>query len=202
MSTYNERTFPKLWDLEFFTESNDVFALKLMSIDEMRRHNHHGFVDGVVLAHYKQPRSVAARVETDTLHEFEARLTTIRTTQMTHAEIERLVQNFRRRGQEYVDVARKAAQAFLTAGYVDSVRFQVLDDVQLTAVAARKLNKTGGSNRTGILSLQVLGVDRVDVWRKMCAMYDLVELMTVSDFRIFVADMRAPDVEMVEDEDE
>jgi hypothetical protein len=189
MSQYNERTFPKQWDLEFFTDSHDVFALKLMTVDEMLQRDHAGFVEGVVLAHYKQPRSLEARVDVGRIDEIEARLTTIRTTQMTHAEIDRFVQNFAREGQEHVDTMRKAARRFLTTGYTDTVRFQVLGDSQLTAVAARKLNTKGGSNRVGVLTLQVLGVDDADVWRQMCAMYDLSELMRLPEFVRFVARM-------------
>lgn len=186
MSIYNERTFPKQWDLEFFTDTNGLVALKLMSVEEMEREGHYGFNDGVVLAHYMQPRSLEQRVDIASLEEFHARTTTVRTLQMTQAEVDTFARNFIPLGEDYVSLVRTAGARFLTTGYVDTVRFSVLRDEQVSYLAAKKLSKPGGSQRVGVLALQVLGVDATDVWRNMCVLYDLVEMLKIPQFKAFV----------------
>lgn len=181
-ASYNERTFPSDFDLEIFSQSNGLMCIKLFSVQEMLAVGHLVTGDGVVLAHYKQPRVKAHRVDLESTPLLDARLRKIRCLQMTDAEIARFVANFANRGAEYQRVLTLAARTFLNTGYLDAVSFENVGSYQHGYVAARKLRLGGGSERVGTVALKIVADNETEMWRRMCAMYDIVDMLEINDF--------------------
>lgn len=195
-ASYNRNTFPASHDAVFHHASNSDPDKKSSVLLVFSPVSDIDVDQGIIRMQYKLSHAKDARVNMNDVVVFDARLQNMRTLQMSRPEIENFVSNFRSKGGEYFSDLRSACYMFMQSGYIDTVKFEVLGSLERSYAQAYRTGSAprmpqrgaAGSTVVGAVDVCISGVapNTWEFWQMMCAMYDLVDLMTLDKFRLFV----------------